>query len=83
MDAVTSINRPEVGLGVRIARSLWSARSLLPLSNHRPPYDSASKLDALQTLRAAVQGAGEAARSGPANGPPVPEPMRPGVFTPL
>jgi len=32
----------------RIARSVWSASSLLPL------YDSASKLDALQTLRVAL-----------------------------
>ena len=38
----------------RTARSVWSARSLLPLSNHPTPYDSASKLDALQTLRVAV-----------------------------
>jgi hypothetical protein len=38
----------------RIARSVWSAWSLLPLSNRPTPYDSASKLDALQTLRVAV-----------------------------
>src|ERR1017187_7750017 len=38
----------------RFARSVWSARSLLPLSNLPTPYDSASKLDALQTLRVAV-----------------------------
>ena len=36
--------------GVRMARSVWSARNLLPLSNHPHPHDSASKLDALQTL---------------------------------
>ena len=38
----------------RTARSAWSAWSLLPLSNQPTPCDSASKLDALQTLRAAV-----------------------------
>ena len=38
--------------GHRTARSVWSAWSLLPLSNRPTPYDSASKLDALQTLRA-------------------------------
>src|ERR1017187_1763897 len=38
----------------RTARSVWSAWSLLPLSNRPTPYDSASKLDALQTLRVAV-----------------------------
>ena len=31
--------------------SVWSAGSLLPLSDRPTPYDSASKLDALQTLR--------------------------------
>jgi len=31
----------------RTARSVWSAWSLLPLSNHPCPYNSASKLDAL------------------------------------
>jgi len=36
----------------RTARSVWSARSLLPLSDRPAPYDSASKLDAPQTLRA-------------------------------
>ena len=40
--------------GNRTARSVWSAWSLLPLSNCPAPYDSASKLDALQTLRAAA-----------------------------
>jgi len=38
----------------RTARSVWSAWSLLPLSDRPAPHDSASKLDALQTLRAAV-----------------------------
>ena len=38
----------------RTARSVWSAWSLLPLSDRPTPYDSASKLDALQTLRVAV-----------------------------
>jgi hypothetical protein len=38
----------------RTARSVWSAWSLLPLSDCPTPDDSASKLDALQTLRAAV-----------------------------
>ena len=38
----------------RTARSVWSARSLLPLSNRPTPGNSASKLDALQTLRAAA-----------------------------
>ena len=33
------------------SRSVWSAWSLLPLSNRQMPYDSASKLVALQTLR--------------------------------
>ncbi len=32
-------------------RSVWSARSLLPLSPRAPPPGSASKLDALHTLR--------------------------------
>jgi len=32
-------------------RSVWSAWSLLPLSDRPTPCDSASKLDALQTLR--------------------------------
>ena len=38
----------------RTARSVWSARSLLPLSNHLHRTNSASKLDALQTLRVAL-----------------------------
>src|ERR1035441_1646480 len=38
----------------RTARNVWSAWSLLPLSNHPLPCDSASKLDALQALRVAV-----------------------------
>ncbi len=33
------------------ARSVWNARSLLPLSGCPTPYESASKLDALQALR--------------------------------
>src|ERR1035437_11187741 len=44
--------------GNRIARSVWSAWSLLPLSNHPPPHDRASKLDALPTLRVAVHPSG-------------------------
>ena len=38
----------------RTARSVWNAWSLLPLLNRPAPCDSASKLDALQTLRVAV-----------------------------
>ena len=38
----------------RTARSVWSAWSLLPLLNRSTPYNSASKLHALQTLRVAV-----------------------------
>ena len=38
----------------RTARSVWSAWSLLLLSILPTPYDSASKLDALHTLRVAV-----------------------------
>src|ERR1039457_3975362 len=36
---------------IHTARSVWSARSLLPLWNRLTQCDSASKLDALQTLR--------------------------------
>ena len=39
----------------RIARSVWSAWSLLQLSDRPTPSDSASKLDALQTLRVEVR----------------------------
>src|SRR5664279_6389315 len=38
----------------RTARSVWSARSLLPLSDRPTLYNSASKLDALQTPRVPV-----------------------------
>src|SRR5260370_6539349 len=39
-------------LRLAAARSVWSARSLLPPSERAAPANSASKLDALQTLRA-------------------------------
>jgi hypothetical protein len=40
--------------GHRTARNVWSAWGLHPLSNRPALSDSASKLDALQTLRVAV-----------------------------
>src|ERR1017187_1476305 len=49
----------------RTARSVWSAWSLLPLSNRPTPYDTASKLDALQTLRAIRLRLGRAAVTAP------------------
>jgi hypothetical protein len=51
--------------GRTATRSVWSAWSLLPLSNRPTPCDSASKLDALQTLRAIRLRLGRAAVTAP------------------
>ena len=51
----TPLNRTAMGIARqsrnRPARSVWSAGSLLPLSNRPTPYDSASKLDSPNASR--------------------------------